>query len=160
MTTESANTTAPVNVTESVNTTAPVNVTESANTTAPVNATESVNTTAPVNVTESANTTAPVNVTESVNTTAPVKVFEDLSDSGTVNTNNVAVLRKMEADKLQDVSTETIAAFTKTVAHNPIDMSDNLDKVLDSYKQIETATELGIDDLESAENCIVYGVCN
>ena len=56
------------------------------------------------------------------------KVLENLKDSETVNTDNVAALNKIAADKLKDVSTETIAAFTKTIAQNPIDMSGNLDK--------------------------------
>jgi hypothetical protein len=88
------------------------------------------------------------------------KVLENLKDSETVNTNNVAALNKMAADKLKDVSIETIYAFTKTVAQNPIDMSGNLDKVLDSYIKIETATELSSDDVWSSIDCIVYGVCN
>lgn len=88
------------------------------------------------------------------------KVLEDLKDSETVNTKNVDALKKMGADKLKDVSTETIDAFTKTVAQNPIDMSGNLDKVLDSYKQIDTATELEVDNFEKSIDCILYNECN
>ena len=88
------------------------------------------------------------------------KVLEDLKDSKTINTDNIDALKKMGADKLKDVSTETIDAFTKTVAQNPIDMSGNLDKVLDSYKQIDTATELEVDNFEKSIDCILYNECN
>ena len=88
------------------------------------------------------------------------KVLEDMKDSTTLNTKNINALKSMDADKLNVVSIETIGAFTKTVARNPIDMSGKLDKVLEYYRQIETAIELEIDDLQNADNCIVYGVCN
>ena len=88
------------------------------------------------------------------------KVLKDLKDSETVNTKNVDALKKMGADKLKDVSTETIDAFTKTVAQNPIDMSGNLDKVLDSYIKIETATELSSDDVWNSIDCIMQNECN
>ena len=88
------------------------------------------------------------------------KVLKDLKDSETVNTKNVDALKKMAADKLKDVSTETIDAFTKTVAQNPIDMSGNLDKVLDSYIKIDKATELSSDDVWSSIDCIMQNECN
>ena len=88
------------------------------------------------------------------------KVLEDIKDSTTLNIKNINALKSMDADKLNVVSIETIGAFTKTVARNPIDMSSKLDKVLEYYRQIETAIELEIDDLQNADNCIVYGVCN
>ena len=88
------------------------------------------------------------------------KVLEDLKDSKTINTDNIDALKKMGADKLKDVSTETIAAFTKTIAQNPIDMSGNLDKVLDSYKQIDTATELEVANFEESIYCILHNECN
>ena len=70
----------------------------------------------------------------------------------------------MGADKLKDVSTETIAAFTKTVAQNPIDVSGNLNKVLEIYKNFdykaEDKVELSSDDVESSIYCVLYNECN
>ena len=92
------------------------------------------------------------------------KVLEDLKDSKTINTNNIDALKKMGADKLKDVSTETIAAFTKTVAQNPIDVSGNLNKVLEIYKNFdykaEDKVELSSDDVESSIYCVLYNECN
>ncbi|WHA05379.1 hypothetical protein N3Z17_02395 [Candidatus Bandiella numerosa] len=88
------------------------------------------------------------------------EVLEDMKDSTTLNTKNINALKSMDADKLKDVSIETIYAFTKTVAQNPVDMSGNLDKVLDSYKQIEKATELEVDNFEKSIDCILYNECN
>ena len=88
------------------------------------------------------------------------KVLEDMKDSTTLNTKNINALKSMDADKLNVVSIETIGAFTKTVAQNPIDMSGNLDKVLDSYKQIEKAKELEVDNFEKSIDCILYNECN
>ena len=86
------------------------------------------------------------------------KVLKDLKESETVNTQNVDALKEMGADKLKYVSTETIDAFTKTVAQNPIDMSDNLDKVLEIYKNFddkaEDKVELGSDDVWSSIDTI------
>ena len=88
------------------------------------------------------------------------KVLEDMKDSTTLNTKNINALKSMDADKLNVASIETIGAFTKTVAQNPVDMSGNLDKVLDSYKQIEKATELEVDNFEKSIDCILYNECN
>ena len=88
------------------------------------------------------------------------EVLENIKDSTTLNTKNINALKSMDADKLKDVSIETIYAFTKTVAQNPVDMSGNLDKVLDSYKQIEKATELEVDNFEKSIDCILYNECN
>ena len=88
------------------------------------------------------------------------EVLEDIKDSTTLNTKNINALKSMDADKLNVASIETIGAFTKTVAQNPVDMSGNLDKVLDSYKQIEKATELEVDNFEKSIDCILYNECN
>ena len=76
------------------------------------------------------------------------------------NIKNENALKAIDPNKLKGVSDKTIVAFTKTVAHSPIDLSDKLDKVLDSFKRIEKATVLEIEDLEDCTDCIVYGACD
>jgi uncharacterized Fe-S cluster-containing protein len=92
------------------------------------------------------------------------EVLEDMKDSTTLNTKNINALKSMDADKLKDVSIETIYAFTKTVAQNPVDMSGNLDKVLEIYKNFdykaEDKVELSSDDVASSIYCVLYNECN
>ncbi|MBY0580817.1 MAG: lipase family protein [Rickettsiales bacterium] len=92
------------------------------------------------------------------------KVLEDMKDSTTLNTKNINALKSMDADKLNVVSIETIGAFTKTAAQNPIDMSGNLDKVLEIYKNFdykaEDKVELSSDDVASSIYCVLYNECN
>ena len=92
------------------------------------------------------------------------KVLEDMKDSTTLNTKNINALKSMDADKLNVVSIETIGAFTKTVAQNPVDMSGNLNKVLEIYKNFdykaEDKVELSSDDVASSIYCVLYNECN
>ena len=92
------------------------------------------------------------------------EVLENIKDSTTLNTKNINALKSMDADKLKDVSIETIYAFTKTVAQNPVDMSGNLDKVLEIYKNFdykaEDKVELSSDDVASSIYCVLYNECN
>jgi hypothetical protein len=76
------------------------------------------------------------------------------------NIKNENALKAIDPNKLKGVSDKTIVAFTKTVAHSPIDLSDKLDKVLDSFKRIEKATVLEVEDFEDCTDCIVYGACD
>ena len=88
------------------------------------------------------------------------KVLDSIGESETVNTANVEALKKLNDNQLKEVSTETIDAITRTVAESPVDMTGKLDKVIESYAKVETATELNSDNVAESVECILYGECN
>eukprot|EP00927_Polykrikos_kofoidii_P062871 TRINITY_DN57669_c0_g1_i1.p1 TRINITY_DN57669_c0_g1~~TRINITY_DN57669_c0_g1_i1.p1 ORF type:complete len:512 (+),score=47.23 TRINITY_DN57669_c0_g1_i1:224-1537(+) len=85
-------------------------------------------------------------------------LIQDGAIGHNVNKHNVDILQKLD---ISPYTTSVLKAGGKTIAQHALDLSEvQAVKMLGHYTKFENSREpLESDDVEKAENCMVYGVC-